>query len=985
MFMLFLVLFARPGTAITRTFTISGTVLDSKTNSPVAFAVIATDNKDIWTTADKNAHFELDNLEPGMRIFNIYSLGYMMKTIKIDITRNIENMKITLKPESLELDEVLITAESQTNKTRSSSSYKVDRTALDHLQATNLTDVMSLLPGGKFHGDINLTNSPTRFEVRGTTGEMNSTSFSTAVEIDGVRMSNNADYGKLNGIDSRSLPITNVESVEVVTGIPSVEYGDLNSGMVKINTTKGKTPFVAEFVTRPNTKLYSIRKGFNIGNATLNASAERAKSISSLISPYTTYDRNALNLNYQHHFAAGGKPLLLTVGFAGNIGGYDSKLDPDQIGDSYVKERENSARVNVGLKWVPGTRVLSSLDWTASVSYTDNLRAENELKSSSASDVAIHTTSDGYHVAEDYDKNPQADIVLLKPGTWYELMKYSSKPFYFATKLKAESRNNYWNKRIFNDVLLGAEYTVSHNFGRGTYYDDMRLAPTWRPYVLKDNPAMHNFSIFLEDNFKLHTTTDSYLEFMVGVRADCTFIKGSDYKTVTAFSPRLNLKYIVWEGKNQLVSDLKAHIGWGRAVKLPSFNILYPREIYMDLPTFTSASDANNVAFQAYRTFVNTPLYNSELRWQSSNQFEVGAETTIGGFALSLLFFMNDIKGTYIQQSRLKPFSYNYTGPSALEGLPVPSSDRIYSISKETGAITVTDSRTLGNPGKPDSYILDYVTYNRFISDNMWVNGSDSRRLGLEYIINFPKIPVINTNLRLDGNWYHYRGVNDILCQEAPGLLSTGSTSKSYKYIAHYAGPANVFNGQETDEVNMNIMLTTHIPAIRFIVSLRVETTLMNHSQNLSESSNYQRSWAIEDGSDYISDDSDIYNRGKRVVTYPEYYSTWENPERLLPFRDQLIWARDNDPVLYGELQKMVKKSNYNFIFDKKWISPYYSVNINLTKEFGKWASVSFYATNFLNNMQTVRSNWDTMKESSIYNKGYIPRFSYGLSIRLKF
>ena len=66
--------------------------------------------------------------------------------------------------------------------------------------------------------------------------------FGTAVEVDGVRIGNNGSFGNMNGVDTRNITVADIESVEVITGVPSAEYGDLNSGMVKIHTRKGKTP-----------------------------------------------------------------------------------------------------------------------------------------------------------------------------------------------------------------------------------------------------------------------------------------------------------------------------------------------------------------------------------------------------------------------------------------------------------------------------------------------------------------------------------------------------------------------------------------------------------------------------------------------------------------------------------------------------------------------------------------------------------------------
>ena len=64
-------------------------------------------------------------------------------------------------------------------------------------------------------------------------------------------------------------------------------------------------------------------------------------------------------------------------------------------------------------------------------------------------------------------------------------------------------------------------------------------------------------------------------------------------------------------------------------------------------------------------------------------------------------------------------------------------------------------------------------------------------------------------------------------------------------------------------------------------------------------------------------------------------------------------------------------------------ISGYYSANLSITKEIGDHVSVSFYANNFLNNMNTVHSS-QTDLETSLFGSSYIPSYYYGLSLRLK-
>ncbi len=49
------------------------------------------------------------------------------------------------------------------------------------------------------------------------------------------------------GVDMRSISTDDIESVEVVRGIPSVEYGNLTSGLVKIKKIRRAIPIDSPF------------------------------------------------------------------------------------------------------------------------------------------------------------------------------------------------------------------------------------------------------------------------------------------------------------------------------------------------------------------------------------------------------------------------------------------------------------------------------------------------------------------------------------------------------------------------------------------------------------------------------------------------------------------------------------------------------------------------------------------------------------------
>ena len=76
-----------------------------------------------------------------------------------------------------------------------------------------------------------------KLTLRSGSSERGNASFGTAIEVDGVRLNNNAMMGETAGVSTRGVSASNIESVEVVPGIASVEYGDLTNGVVKVKDT----------------------------------------------------------------------------------------------------------------------------------------------------------------------------------------------------------------------------------------------------------------------------------------------------------------------------------------------------------------------------------------------------------------------------------------------------------------------------------------------------------------------------------------------------------------------------------------------------------------------------------------------------------------------------------------------------------------------------------------------------------------------------
>ena len=950
----FVIIFCQMAMLHAQQITIAGRVTDEETQKPIEFASILMKENGLWAITGADGSFHIKNIPAGKVVLTIQCLGYATRQIALDINKDIPRLRINLKQENLKLDEVTVTAKRKDNE--STTSYTIDRAALDQQQLLNVSDIATLLPGGK---TVNATLiSDNRMALRSGSQEKGSPSFGTAIEVDGMRLDNNATAGETAGASTRTISSSNIESIEIVTGIPSVEYGDLSNGVVKVNTRKGKSPFIVEGKLNQHTQQIALNKGFDLGSRSgvLNASFEHARSFSNAASPHTAYQRNILSLNYMNIFMRETTPLTLNIGLTGNIGGYNAEADPDNELDDYSKSRDNNLRAHFELNWLLNKKWITNLSLRGSLSTVDR-KSEDYTHTNSATTLAnLHAMEEGYFIATNYDSNPNAPIILGPTGYWHVKQFNDSKPINGSLRLKAD-----WTRRfdkMMSRLMLGAEYTGSRNNGQGSYYDDLRYAPTWREYRYDDLPALNNIALYAEEKVSIPTSKLSTLEITAGLRDDITIINGSEYGTVSSLSPRFNGRYTFWKNRRKrVVSELVLHAGWGKSVKLPSFQVLYPSPSYYDIEVFRSPSTANNTTVSAWYTRPSKALYNPDLKWQYTNQTDIGIEMNIKGTRVSLSAFHHRTYNPYMATTEYTPFSYFYTPVSALEGLTIPTDGRTYTIDPTTGTVTVSSA-------DGSSAVVPNNERRFYLSNTRYINASPLDRYGLEWIIDFKQFKALNTSLRFDGNYYYYKSEDETLfaSMHNSNTKMTG-TGEPYQYIGWYRGTngtstaqTSIANGAISKTLNLNTTITTHIPKIRLIMALRIESTLYSYRKNLS---NFE---------------GDVY---------PEYYTTWDAPDTKIPFAEKFQWAKDNDATLYNDLQNLVVHPNTAYVMNANRISAYYSANLSVTKEIGDHVSISFYANNFFNNMKTVHSS-QTDLDASLFSSSYIPSYYYGLSLRLK-
>ena len=222
---------------------------------------------------------------------------------------------------------------------------------------------------------------------------------------------------------------------------------------------------------------------------------------------------------------------------------------------------------------------------------------------------------------------------------------------------------------------------------------------------------------------------------------------------------------------------------------------------------------------------------------------EAGLDATVGKARLSVSAFWSRTYNPYQTLNVYTPFAYNQTSQSALEGCGIAAADRIYDVNPNTGVVSVT-SATDGH-----TVTLPYSTRRTYTANRQYVNGSPVTRYGLEWVAEMPIISnrhTLGLSLRIDGKYYHYRGIDNTLIAGSPnGIGDQAESSDVQPLIGYYVGSnvtsastastPTVSNGMLDKGCSLNTTLTARIPRLRLIMTMRLEATLLNYRRNLSD------------------------------------------------------------------------------------------------------------------------------------------------------
>lgn len=706
------------------------------------------------------------------------------------------------------IKEVVVTAREGGGMTTSST---ISRSAMEHLQPTSFADLLELLPG-------NISQDPAMGKVNaitlretgniGATGtktqnpDYNISSLGTLFMVDGAPINGDANMQNIpnaasdvsspeysrdmtnRGVDMRTISTDNIESVEIVRGIPSAEYGNLTSGMVNIRRIKRETPLTARFKADEYSKLFSVGKGMAIGDAAIvNLDLSWLDSRTDPRNSLENYKRLTASARMNRRFSMRRALMTWNAGLD-YTGSFDnSKTDPDL---SYNKINEYKSSYNRwaftnelnlsfrDLSWINGINLNTSASYQA-----DKLERHKQVAPQRAS-VAPTTMQEGVHDGQYLLSEYIADYVS------------DGKPVNVFVKLKANGTFNI--NKVKNTYKAGAEWTYSKNFGRGQVYDLTRpLSASWttRPRAYKDIPGLQVLSVYAEENISAGFAGNTF-ELQAGVRTISLPALDSRYDISgrVFLDPRVNA---VWHLPAMGKLKLLVAAGYGMTTKMPTVDYLYPQCHYDDIIqlNYYDINRPTELSRVNLRTYINDAA-NYGLRPARNHKWEVRLGAELAGNSLSVTYFRENLTDGFRYSSVYAPYSYNKYDASAItpSGLTAPP---------DISQLPFAEERVLRGYSRVE-------------------NGSRLTKEGVELQIGTARWRALRTALTVTGAWFRSTYSNSQMLYSTVSDVVDGTVINN-KYVGLY----DTNDGRVNEQLNTNFMFDTQVPRWGLIFTTTVQ------------------------------------------------------------------------------------------------------------------------------------------------------------------
>lgn len=783
------------------TYTIKAVILD-KTGEPLSGATMQLVQSGLWGISGKDGEVEIRNVPRLPVAYKVSMLGY--KDVEGEICLDgKDNVRILMEEESLSMREVVVVA--QAGQGGESTTSIIGRQALDHLQATSLKDILQLLPGGVSMKNPSLT-SPGQFKVRTLASDDNAT-FGAAIIINGMPVSTNANMNTglglssissgNSGADLRSIATDDIESVEVIRGVASAEYGDVSSGVMIVNKRIGVSDLNMKARIMPGIKQLHAGKGFDIKSAgSLNISADYARGTSDPRFLTDKYNRGLLSL--AHRKTLLDKTWTLTTNLDLSYTGEWKGADPDE---PEAMKKFFSSRDAFSLR----------------LSHNGMLKLDKALARTLKYDVALSLSSDRIFNDRLVPVGAGAILDATKDGM------YEGTPYPSSYETLSGTKSNpvmYWAKfsdlfylnvgNMSNRFNVGTEWKIEGNRGIGQYDKTPKFKAFAQDRIRRfcDIPYMNQISAYVEDNVVLTFSERRYpnITGQAGVR--WTVVQPWRNERMMALSPRLNIAV-------NPERYLSLRLGYGISEKVPSLQDLYPSPDYYDFYNMSVSDGQKSYYLYSTRVFDNKPV---SIKTMRGTKYELGFDVRLdNGMSFSVVGYHEKVsRGFGPDNSEWKTLVFDVWN----------AADVTF-----TGQKPIYDKQ---NPSRRDTVLYNLIRPG---------NPKSRRNRGIEFDFNFGKINATNTSFYLSGAWSETRSSSSNLGYKLPV-----GEARNYGPV-YVVYPESSYSFSENRRFSATLRVVQHIPVIRFIVSASAQCILYEYDHEVSSGT---RPLGYIYGSEYI-------------------------------------------------------------------------------------------------------------------------------------
>ena len=710
--------------------TVSGRIVND-VNEPLPGALLQFEpsGKNQITNLDGLFTYQHLDINTPIRLIVSY-IGHTTLDTLFLYSENQPKLEFVLYRRSLDLEETVVTA--QENRSGLGTSSTIERSAIEHVQPNSLRDVLQLVPGQlainpSLSGpqQILLRQAPTDASTNAVA------QMGTSIIMDGSPLSNDANMqfnvNILNsspnaappfqsvadqGFDLRQVPADQIESVEVLRGIPSARHGNFTAGAIIVNTRVGAFAPNLRIRANPTILQASVGAGFEFDQKrqALSFDVDFADAKPDPRDVLNQFSRVTGNIAHRLYLPIHSLTVTNRLGLSSNVATRRQDADNDPSRRSWSSQ-DLGVRFNSNIRWQPEYFLFDLVEGNLTTQYSHQRSTFEEFITTNVGPRPI------------FMKDTTA-AVPYGTARYNNLTTVSGNPFNGYARLEGTKSLKPFG--IGHRIVTGMEYRLDINRGEGRQFDLLtpprqNYSAGDRPRTFDDVPALGQFSVYAEDRFTLQLNNIPW-HWQLGLRYDRATLGGTEQRLISAdWLPRINTSM-------EILPFLSLRAGYGKTAKVPGLRFLSPGPRFIDLINFNyfAPDPAERLLIVTTRRI---DIDTRNLDSFRSEKFEFGIEGTVGKANYVISYFNEITKG----------------GPGLIRVPYIASRGLFDPIATPAGMPPLL-------PDSPSRFDTLFLAYDRP------VNNRDVVNTGVEYAISLPELKALRTSADISGSLVRTHG-----------------------------------------------------------------------------------------------------------------------------------------------------------------------------------------------------------------------------------